>query len=88
VYTVATTLVARSLVVFIATNAVLSPPLACCARLCPRCGTACCSVYSETLAGYVASVCTGVPRVFAVRLCFGLFLCYVFCEFSVEMVAY
>ena len=54
--------------------AVLFPPLACCARLCSRRGTACYSVYSETLAGYVASVCTGVPRVFAVVVCFVFWL--------------
>jgi len=32
-------------------------------------------VYSETLAGYVASVCTGVSRVFAVGLCFMFLAC-------------
>lgn len=36
---------------------------------CSRCGAACCSVYSETLAGCGASVCTGVSRVFAVVVC-------------------
>ena len=41
---------------------------------CSGCSTACCSVYSETLDGYVASLCTGISRVFAVGLCFVFWL--------------